>query len=141
MPAANGELLRPIDPYRPAEINGRTVDGHTLSLPTIHPPAHPSRQWVPQPSRVPTRIRESRVVTLRQQSPPPQLTYPTRSSPHRPFQNFTPRQADTAHDVAVSRATVPTDRPPVSDRVIHATTPHGEAELVEQLRWFPKRTR
>ncbi|MDW8344860.1 MAG: hypothetical protein RMM51_10265 [Verrucomicrobiae bacterium] len=133
------ELLRPIDPQRAAEINGQAVNSRQLTLPTVNVPQYQPRQLSRELPLVPVRVRDVKTVQTPRREAARQLAYPIRPADTRPTQNFTHRSASVPGRLPVARAPVPSQRAPVSQRVIEATTPAGEAELVEQLRWFPKR--
>lgn len=137
--AARAELVRPIDPNRMADVNGQSANTRQVTLPTVSLSEYQPRPLPRELRRVPTHTCDTKTLAVPQYDRTRQLRYPTSPVAQAPTRNFTHRSANLPGQRPVAQAPVPTQRPPVSERVIEATTPKGEAELVEQLRWFPKR--
>ncbi len=132
--AAHAELLRPINSRQAADVN------HRIIQPTeLRPGLVPGRAYSTTRSPLSDQFITSTTVPVVNVTPP--LAVERRSLRHEqrhyrtiPQQNFTARRAAVTDKPRPADNVFVTGPAPIQDRVIYATTPAGEAELVEQLR-------
>jgi hypothetical protein len=131
---ARAELLRPINSRQKADVNGRVIETKEL-----RPGLVPGRAYSTTRSPLSDKVVTSTTVPIVNVAPAATIERRTLRQEQRhyrtvPQQNFTTRRAAQADKPRQADKTFVTGSAPVKDRVIHATTPAGEAELVEQLK-------
>ena len=126
---ASGQVLKPVDPNKAADVDRKFVDPSMIGLKTLLQPTNPqSGRTAPQRtlgfSRVDLKWMDTE--TLRN----PAITTDTHEHSRA---NFSAKRA-TATDTVRSEKTVESPKAPITDRTIHAYTPAGTEELKRQLR-------
>lgn len=125
---ASAQVLKPIDPHKLADPNGKTIEMPTVHFDTVPQPTRPqpvsplSRQVREPADTVPTRNVDTRA-----------LSYPTVPATVLPQQNFAPKRAVVAGPLPAA-ATIKTPRAEINPRVIYPFTPAGTEELKEQFK-------
>lgn len=129
---AIGQLLRPLDMSRQADVNRKIIDPAVLNMQTV-PLGVVSQPTVSQPPKVHnSKSVSTTTVPLKTVSVP---TVATSTLPLRTvtLQNFTAKRA-AVNDRPQPVTVLPAPKAPVRDRTIHAFTAAGEEELKQQLR-------
>ncbi len=132
--ATQGQLSRPINSRQSADVNGRVIETRELRHGLV-----PGRSYSTTRSPLSDKLVTSTTVPIVNVAPAPTVERRTLRQEQRhyrtvPQQNFTARRAAAADKPRQGDKEVATGPAPIKNRVIYATTPDGEAELVEQLR-------
>jgi hypothetical protein len=123
---ANAQILKPVDPTKQADVNGKFVNPANLNLKEVEQPTRSfprsprsdERQMLPQ---VELKTIDPQQIQL--------SGYATRTVP---LQNFTAKRAAISEKPR-NEKDVKRTKAPIKDREIHAYTPGGEEELKKQL--------
>lgn len=135
--AATAQVFKPVSSGQMADVNSQIIQPGDLHLKTLPAQLYETGAAPGSNKRVPQKLADVRMANMNR------LDLPTQSLSILPRQNFNAKRACQSDQLAALPRRLPvaeillTDPPPISQRVIRATTPKGEEELRDQLNKLP----